>query len=307
MSRQEPLLAAPGGGLRRADALTGALLALPAALVLVLLTAGPAFLTILYSFQDVPLNSGLLGGQFVGLDNYARVLGSTKVAQSVEVTLVFGTGFVAISTLLGLAFALLLNQPMIGRGLARTLLVLPWAVPWAIIGIMWRWFLDADVGALNGLLFQFGLISENQAFLSEPRMALFFAMLAASWRQASLNGVLMLAALQTLPHELTEAARVDGANIWQRFRFVTVPWLRPIISAAVVVNVIYAFLMFDLVFTMTQGGPGDATMHLSILLYRELFLFTNPGIAATLSVLLALLSLVTALILVRLIYRPVRD
>ena len=127
--------------------------------------------------------------------------------------------------------------------------------------------------------------------------------LAAVWRQASFAAILLLAGLQTLPQELNEAAELDGANWWQRLRNVTIPWIRPVLVTVTVLNIIYAFLQFDVIFAMTQGGPGDATQVLSILIYRQLFVVTQIGLGSALAVVLGVIALVGGLVTVRLLYR----
>ena len=246
---------------------------------------------------------------FVGIDNYRQLFQSPQFMQSLRVTTIFAIEFLILSTVLGLAFAQLLNQRFIGRGIGRTLLIIPWAIPWLMVGIVWQWFLDGQIGALNTLLTSFGLLDSPRPFLSDPGLALHFTVLAAVWRQASLSGLLFLAALQTIPKDIEEAARVDGAGPFQRFRHVTVAWLKPVIGVVVVLNTVFALLQFDVVFAMTQGGPGDATLLLSILLYRELFVFTDAGAGAAIAVLLGLAALLTAIMFARLIgaQRPVDE
>ena len=278
----------------------GAMLAIPATVIALVLVAGPSLQTVLYSLQRVSFNAP---STFVGLDNYTRVLASPEFQHSFRITTLYALGFVIISTGLGLAFALLLHQRFRGRTVARTLLIIPWAAPWLLVGIMWKWFIDADVGMLNGVLFQFGLTQNYIAFLANPDVALFFTVLAAAWRQASLSGLLFLAALQTIPHDLPEAATVDGASVWQRFRYVTVPWLRPVLLVVLVTNVIFGFLQFDVVYAITQGGPGNATNLLSILLYRQLFQFSNVGAGSAIAVILGLVAFGVGLLFVKFLYR----
>jgi multiple sugar transport system permease protein len=122
-----------------------------------------------------------------------------------------------------------------------------------------------------------------------------FIILAASWRQASLAGLLLLSGLQTLPRELPEAATIDGAGVVALVRYVMIPWLRPVLGGVVILNAIYAFLQFDVIFAMTQGGPGEATMLLSILMYRELFIFSEFGVGSVLAILLGVLAIVGSL------------
>ena len=286
----------------RADRIFGIKLTATAAIILVVLLAFPTVLTVLYSLHDVPANGTSLG-PFVGTENYQIVFGAQKFWRSAWTTLVFSVGFVIFSTLIGLAMAVLLNQKFLGRGLARAILIIPWATPWLVIGILWKWYADGSVGGLNAVLMMLGLSTEYHDFLSDPNTALPITILAAVWRQASFAGILLLAGLQTLPEELNEAAQLDGANLWQRFMNVTIPWLRPVLVTVTVLNVIYAFLQFDVVFAMTQGGPGDTTEVLSILIYRQLFGVTQIGIGSAIAVILGVVALIGGLLTVKLLYR----
>lgn len=291
------------GSLPKADRAFGLKLAAPAIIILIVLLAIPTILTIIYSLHDVPPN-GASFGPFVGIENYSIIFTSPVFWRSVTVTAIFSVGFVVFSTVIGLAMALLLNQRFFGRGLARALLIIPWATPWLVIGILWKWFADGSVGGLNAVLVQLHILSDYREFLSDPFLALPLVILATVWRQASFAGILLLAGLQTLPEELGEAAALDGANVWDRFVHITLPWLRPVLITVTVLNVIYAFLQFDVVFAMTQGGPGDATQVLSILIYRQLFGVTHIGVGSALAVVLGLVALVGGLIIVKLLYRP---
>lgn len=286
----------------KADRAFGLKLVAPAMIILIVLLALPTLLTLVYSLHDVPA-SGSSFGPFVGLENFTIIFSSPVFWRSAQVTLTFSVGFVILSTVIGLAMAMLLNQRFIGRGLARALLIIPWATPWLVIGILWKWFADGSVGGLNAVLMMLGLTSDYHPFLSDPNTALPITVLAAVWRQASFAGILLLAGLQTLPEELNEAAQLDGANWWQRFTNITLPWLRPVLITVTVFNVIYAFLQFDVVFAMTQGGPGDTTQVLSILIYRQLFVNTNIGLGSALAVILGVVALIGGLTIVRLFYR----
>lgn len=286
----------------RADRAFGLKLVAPALILLVVLLALPTVLTIVYSLHDVPA-SGSSFGPFVGIENYTIILSSPVFWRSATVTLTFAVGFVVLSTVIGLAMAVLLNQNFIGRGFARALLIIPWATPWLVIGILWKWFADGSVGGLNAVLMMLGATSDYHDFLADPNTAMPITVLAAVWRQASFACILLLAGLQALPGELYEAAELDGANWWQRFTNVTLPWLKPVLITVTVFNVIYAFLQFDVVFVMTQGGPGDTTQVMSILIYRQLFVNTNIGLGSALAVILAVVALVGGLAIVRLFYR----
>jgi multiple sugar transport system permease protein len=281
------------------DGRFGAALAAPATLAVALLVGIPTLLTILNSFQKVSFNGP---NKWIGFDNFVLVLTSPIFYHSLWITIVYTLGFLTLSTLLGLGFALLLNENFRLRALGRTLLIIPWAAPWLMVGIMWKWFIDANVGGLNGILYQFQLIDDYIPFLADTKMALLFTILAASWRQASLSGLLFLAALQTVPRDLLEAATVDGATARQRFLYITLPWLSPVLLVVLVTNTIFGFLMFDVVFIMTHGGPGNATEVLSLLLYRLIFNFSNVGGGSAVAVVIAFITFAIGLILVRILY-----
>ncbi|WIY52537.1 sugar ABC transporter permease [Devosia sp. YIM 151766] len=290
------------GSLVRDDAWFGFKMSSVAAFMMAALLVIPSALTVIYSLHNVPAN-GSSFGEFVGFRNYEIIFTSSVFWRSVWVTLVFSVGFVVLSTVIGFAMALLLNQNFFGRGVARALLIIPWATPWLVIGILWKWYADGSVGGLNALLVGLGLTSEYKNFLADPNTALFIAIIAAVWRQASFAGILLLAGLQTLPSELYEAAELDGANWLQRLQNVTIPWLRPVLITVTVLNIIYAFLQFDVIFAMTQGGPGDATQVLSVLIYRQLFVVTQIGLGSALAVVLGVAALIGGLVTVKLLYR----
>lgn len=283
----------------------GAVMASPAIILLSALMVIPTVLTIVNSLFRPPA-SGRTLGPWVGLSNYANVLSSNVFWSSAWTTLLFTIGFVLGSTVLGLAIAVLLDQPFVGRGLCRALLIIPWATPWLVLGILWRWFADGQIGGINALLAGVGLPADNE-YLADPSAALALVIVASVWRQASFVAILYLAGLQTLPHDLHEAAQLDGANTWQRFRNITLPWLKPVSATVTVLNVIYAFLSFDVIFAMTQGGPGDATQVLSIVVYRQLFVVTNTGLGSALAVVMGIIALVFGLLTVRLLHGSERN
>jgi ABC-type sugar transport system permease subunit len=229
---------------------------------------------VLYSLQRIALNGTTT---WVWFDNYVDLFTDEDFRHSIVITAIYAVMFVVVSTVVGLSIALLLNEEFRGRSIARALLIVPWACPWVICGIIWKWFVDGQIGGLNAALEGVGAIDGYRAWLADDRSALVIAVFAAAWRQASFNALLFLAALQTIPSEVPEAAEVDGASTLQRFRYVTLPWLRPVMVIVIVLNVIFGFMQFDVIYALTQGGPGSATEVLSIFLYEQLFVYTNTG------------------------------
>ena len=273
----------------------------PALITIFIIIISPLVTTIYYSFNNVDIIRDRV--TFIGFDNYIELFTSRLFWKAVEINLKFAVIVVTVPTLMGLFFALLLVEDFVGRGIGRTLLILPWALPWIVIGLLWNWLVNAQFGAINGLLYSLGLIDKYIPFMANEHWALIFTALASAWRQTSFSAILLLAALQTIPEDLYDAAKVDGAGMRARFRFITFAWLRPTLTIVLLYNIVLGFLQFDAVWIMTQGGPGDATMLISILLYRYSFINFDLGMGAAVSNVLGLITMGVGLIFVRLIYR----
>ncbi len=273
----------------------------PAIITIVVVILSPLVTTIYYSFSNIDLIRDRT--TFVGFDNYIELFSSRLFWKAIEINLKFAAIVVIVPTLLGLFFALLLVEDFVGRGLGRTLLILPWALPWIVIGLLWSWVVHSQFGALNGLLYSLGLIDKYIPFMADENWALVFTALASAWRQTSFSAILLLAALQTIPEDLYDAAKVDGAGVRARFRFITIAWIRPTLTIVLLYNIVLGFLQFDAVWIMTQGGPGDATMLISVLLYRYTFINFDLGMGAAVSNVLGLITMGVGLIFVRLTYR----
>ena len=199
-------------GARRKELQLAVALVLPAFLIMAVVTLYPLVRSFGISLRQVDLMRPDIGQPFVGLDNYRFILSDPLFWDSVRVTAVFVVLAVFLEITLGLAVALMLNRPFHGRTAVRLLALLPWAVPSVVNGIMWKWILNPSYGALNGLLFQLGLIDQYIIWLGEPRLALLMVVLADVWKETSFIMLLFLAALQTIPNDLYEAATVDGAG-----------------------------------------------------------------------------------------------
>lgn len=272
---------------------------IPATITILIFLFYPFIYTLILSLSRINLINNKLS--FVGFNNYITIFKSKSFISTLYRTIKFALVVIIISTSLGLLFSLLLNQKFIGRGFGRTIIILPWAIPWVVIGIMWRWMLNAQFGSLNGLLFQLGLIKEYYPFLSKKGIVLFLTALAAVWRQASFSAILLLASIQTIPDSLYESAEIDGANMFQKFIFITLPWMMPTLMIVLVFNSLYGFMQFDTVFMMTKGGPADATEIIAIHMYRRAFENLRLGEGAAIGYILSLLCLGFGLIFVALL------
>ncbi|OZF07578.1 sugar ABC transporter permease [Rhodococcus sp. 15-1154-1] len=235
---------------------------------------------------------GFGSGTFTGLDNYSRLLSDPLFWRSLVNTLVFTAMVTPLSMLFGLVAAVLLNSALPARPLWRALMILPMAVSGVATGLIGILIFDQNSGVLNNLLTFFGLPSID--WQSSPGPAFASIVIATVWWRTGLNMLIYLAGLQGLGPDLHEAARLDGAGVFQRFRYVTVPLLGPTSFFLLVLNVIYSFQVFDLVFVLTGGGPGGATSVLVTYAYETGFVTRDQGYAAAIGMVLFLFALTFA-------------
>lgn len=234
---------------------------------------------------------------FLGFGNYQTLLRSTTFWDSVVTTVLFTGLSTCLSLILGLALALALNENFRGRGLIRTLLTLPLIVPPVVAGFAWKFLLSSDVGVIGAYLLP--LLGFHLAPLGTPPLAIVSVVLADIWSKTSFMFLVLLAGLQTIPLELYESAQIDGTNFWLQTRFITLPLLKGLLSLAIILRVLDAINTFDVIFVMTQGGPGTATQTLSVLGWKIGFTYYDLGQAASLAVLMVLGTLFAANLLIR--------
>ena len=259
----------------------------------IVLPLGHAFWTSLHRVRG-------LNTTFVGLGNYRRVLGDEAFWHSLQVSLAFTASCVTLHMLLGLALALLLNELTRFRTALRVAFLTPWMVAPAVGATIWLWLLEPQFGVVNYLLLAAGWIAEPVAWLGTPGTALASVIAVDVWRGVPFVMLLLLAGLQTVPPEQYEAAAIDGANAWQRFRYVTWPNLRYLVIVASTLDIINVIRHYDIIGVMTGGGPAGATEVLPALLYNTAFRGNRFGEAAAIGVALLLLVLAFAIFYVRL-------
>lgn len=243
---------------------------------------------------------------FVGLDNYLSQLSSPDFWAAAERSLVFTVFSTGLELLLGLGLALLMDQPLRFRWILRGLVILPWALPGVSNALMWRWIDHAQYGALNALITQVGLGDSYINWLGDPHTAMPMVIVADVYKNTPLVALLLLAALQTVPREAVEAARVDGATRLQSFRYIVLPWITPVIVVALVLRTMDAFKIFDTIWIMTKGGPANATQTIGIYAYQTAFQSFNFGSAAALGYLIALLIIGLAVVYMRILRQEAR-
>jgi sorbitol/mannitol transport system permease protein len=270
---------------------------LPALIYMIVITQIPFVVTLWYSLQNWNLLSNA-SAKFTGLSNYASVFTDSAYRSSLVVSVEMTAAAVVISMLLAVALALLLNQKVLGRGVARTLLITPFLVMPVASALLWKTtMLDPTYGLINWLLSPFGV--NHVAWLSAHPLGSIIVVLI--WRWTPFMTLIVLAGLQSQPLDVLEAAKVDGAGTVAIFRRMTFPHLRPYIELGVLLGSIYIVNTFDEVYSMTQGGPGTATTNMPYYLYQQAFQAFNVGGAAALGVVTVILTMVIATFALRLI------
>lgn len=285
------------------DMLFTFLLLLPAGIIMAIVTIYPLLRSFIISMLQWDLTKPKAAHEFIFLDNYIYVLKDPTFWQSAKVTVYFVIGAVSLNIILSLAIALLLNREFFGRNLVRMLALLPWAVPSVVNGIMWKWILNPSYGALNGLLYTMGIIDKYIIWLGVPASALIMCILADVWKETPFIMLLLLAALQTIPKDLYEAAKVDGANAFQSFWHVTIPMIKPTLFVALTLRTIWALKSFDLIYTLTAGGPSNGTSVVGFYTYVKTFVSLNLGRGSAVAYLMTAVVAILVVIYQRALYK----
>jgi ABC-type sugar transport system permease subunit len=277
------------------ESLFAILLILPSLIVILGIITYPLLNTFYLSLHKINLTQPLLGRPFVGLANYIDILTSQEFWLALGRTAYFAVASILIELTLGIAIAILFNQKFRGRWFLRGLIMIPWALPTIVNGATWRWIYNADYGALNAFLVQIGFMETYKSWLGDPFLALNMVVLADAWKMTPLVVILVLAALQSIPKSLYEAAYVDGATAWRAFWKITLPLLKPTILVLLVMRTMDTLKVFDIIFAITRGGPANGTQVITYLAYNESFSYLHLGkgsaVAYTIAFLVAGLTL----------------
>ena len=276
---------------------TGFLLALPCLCVLALMMLLPLVRTFIYSFSKVEFPN--LTTKFYGLRNFQKVLSRSELPGVIRNTFVWILCSVVLRFSLGFASALLLNGETRRKKSIRLLVLLPWTVPSIVAANTWRWMMQPELGMINHLLRSIGLPSLAQNWLGSASTALGSVLLAYTWSGFPFDMMMILAGMQSIPDDLYESARIDGANTVQLFWHITIPSLKTIIVSVLLLEATNGLNSFDLLYTMTGGGPGGATEILGLLIHRLGFTNFDFGGASALSVLI-----IAIVVLIALVYGP---
>ena len=275
----------------------GYILVLPIVLWIMIVLIYPFIRTFLTSFYNVKIQ--LKGAPFFGFNNYKRLLLDDPDFWKVFLNSVIWTiGNIGVQFSVGLGVALLLKQTLKGVRLMRIGIIVPWVTPVVVLTIMWRWMLSASMGIFNKFLLAIGLISKPIVFLG-PGNAMGTIIMIQSWRYFPFVAVVFLAKLLSIPEELYDSASVDGASTLQKFRCITLPFLKSLAMIFGLLAIIWTFNTFDVIWLITQGGPGKETTTLPVMIYEKSFMVFRMGQGAALSVVMFVFSLILMLIYMR--------
>lgn len=273
---------------------------LPAIIIFLLGLIVPLWNAFQLSFHDLPMGTPWAEREWVGLDQYTRMFADEGVRSSVWVTLRFSFWVLITEMLLGLVLALMLEKPIAGAAIFRTIFILPLMVSPVAVGLIWRYLLDGRIGLINYYLSAIGEavpVLQNIGFtshtwLGEPGLAFFAIIVTDIWQWTPFIFIILLAGLQALPSEVMEAAYIDGANWWQMTLFVKLPMLRSILLVTILMRLIDVFRALEVIFILTFGGPGRSTEVLSLNIYKTAFTAQAAGYAATIAILLLFIMLI---------------
>lgn len=258
------------------------LLIAPAALFLVAVVGYPILETFRLSLFRAPESA--TAQTYIGFQNYIQIFNSDVFYRLLWQTGRWVVVGVALKTLLGLLIALHLNRDIKGRKFFRTAFLVPWGIPYAISAVVFRWMEHPQFGYINAILIKLGIIEQGIGILGNPAIAWIGVVVADVWIGTPFMAIIFLAGLQSIPDQLYEAAAVDGAETYHQFRYVTLPQLKGVILIATLLSTIWSFVSFDVIWTMTGGGPINSTATLVIWIYETAFAQGNLGLGAAYSV-----------------------
>ncbi len=271
---------------------TGYLFILPAILLLAMLIAYPMAYTVLLSVTDPK-------GQYVGLENFRRVLAARATPTAFWNTLVWVAGSIVFQVTLGVLTAILLNQKFRGRAVVRSVTLVPWVVPGIVAATTWAWMLHTEFGIINYMLTAPGLIDKPVGWLTNSDTVMPVMIAINVWKMFPFVAIMVLAGLQSIPEDLYEAARIDGASFAEEVRFVMLPQVRPVIAAVTLLLVIWALNHITIIYAITRGGPANRTLITPIQIFRTAFESFQFHQAAALSLMFFCASIVIVFLYIR--------
>jgi multiple sugar transport system permease protein len=279
------------------DSSLGYALTAPAILILLLFIAYPFILGIRMS-----LSQWIVGQEptFVGLQNFIRNADSTIFTRTVYNTFIYTAAATVLKLVFGMCLALVLNNTFRGKGLVRAAFLLPWIIPTVLSTLAWLWMFDATFSVINWFLRYFGLVQRGISWLGDPVLAMLSIIVVNAWRGIPFFAISLLAGLQTISQELYEAAAIDGANAVQRFRYITLPLVKPVLLVVLLFSIIWTFADFQLVYVLTRGGPANSTHLFATLAYQVGVVSGQLGEGAAIS--LTMFPILVVVVVILLMY-----
>lgn len=273
---------------------TAWLMMAPALIILAIIAVYPILRTFWISFHEMNLKQPGTGYPFIGLGNYLKIFTDARAATDILFTLKFTVTTVFLEMVIGFAAALIMNRAFRGRGIVRAAILVPWAIPTSVSAMMWKFIYNDQYGMFNDILYRLGVIDHYQAWLSTAKGSFMALVITDVWKTAPYMALLILAGLQMIPDELYESAKLDGANVFQRFVHVTLPMARRSLLVALLFRTLDAFRVFDLVSVLTGGANG--TESIAVYSYKQLMTFLDFGYGSALAVLIFIIVFIISLI-----------
>ena len=263
----------------------GILFIAPALIYLIFFYIYPIFNGMLVSLFKT--GSGVIAREsFEGIGNYIRIFQDARGVKSIYITFIYTVGTVVLNVLIGIILALCLNEVIRFRKFFRMILILPWTVSGVVAALTWRWLFSSQFGLINDILMRIGIIDEGINWLSNTNLALFSVIIATVWREFPFVMIMALASLQTVKPEQYDSAAIDGVNEWQKFWYITWPNINVIVMPVILLDFIWMFQYFDLISTMTGGGPAQSTETMPIYIYKAGFKYFQFGYSSSIGVFL---------------------
>lgn len=282
---------------RLADASEPYLYSAPALILIIAVMLVPLAIGISYAFRDIQLLNPFSGG-FIGLQHFRDLSKDAAFYGALKNTLWWTGASVVLQFIFGLILALLLDKPFFGRAIVQALVFLPWAVPSFLAGLNWSWLFNPVIGPIPHWLYAMGLMSEPGNILSDPHYAMWGPIIANVWWGIPFFAITLLAALQAIPRDLYEAASIDGASWFERFRSITLPFLAPTIAITVLLRTVWVSNFADLIVVMTGGGPADRTQIVASYIFTQAFRRLDFGYASAIALVLLILLLAYSMLII---------
>lgn len=274
----------------------GYLFLIPVVLIILIFIVYPVVKTFLDSFYEIRIQTIQGPKKFVGLDQYGKLFSDPLFYTSLWFTVLFTIVAVTLETILGMICALVMNRNFKGQGFVRAVILIPWAIPTIVSGLMWSFMFSESIGVINQLLISWNVISEPIKWVTGSTPAFWSVVISDVWKTSPYMALLLLSGLQQISKDIYEAAAIDGANFVQRFASITLPMLKPVLMVSLLFRTISSFRIYDLVSVLTNGGPANTTQSLTLYTVRNYFQFGNIGYGSAAAMLTFAISILIAIL-----------